>query len=56
MAEPAEGDIVVFERRSRSNPEELLGGHVGFLISQGDAEVRVLGGSQRGRINTAVYP
>jgi uncharacterized protein (TIGR02594 family) len=50
---PAEGDIVVFDRRPlRGEP----GGHVGFFISQGENNIQVLGGNQGNRIRIAPYP
>jgi uncharacterized protein (TIGR02594 family) len=53
---PKEGDIVVFERRRGRSDGAVLGGHVGFFISQDEAHIQVLGGNQGKRISVASFP
>jgi uncharacterized protein (TIGR02594 family) len=53
---PKEGDIVVFERRLGSRDGAVLGGHVGFFISQDEMHIQVLGGNQGKRISVAPFP
>ena len=52
---PKKGDIVVFERR-RVSDSAVLGGHVGFFISQDETHIQVLGGNQGKRISIAPFP
>ena len=51
-ADPRQGDIAVFRRRS---PTES-GGHVGFFLSQDENTVQLLGGNQGNRISIARFP
>jgi len=53
---PREGDIVVFERREGSSDGPVLGGHVGFFISQDETHIQVLGGNQHNTINISTFP
>ena len=53
---PKEGDIVVFERRQGSRDGPVLGGHVGFFISQDETQIQVLGGNQHKTINISSFP
>ena len=55
-AAPMDGDIVVFRRRSGSARGPVVGGHVGFFLSQTDDAVRLLGGNQGNRISIASFP
>jgi hypothetical protein len=51
-ADPKQGDIVVFRRRSSTES----GGHVGFLISQQGDKIQTLGGNQGNAISIALFP
>jgi len=53
---PREGDIVVFERRQGSRNGPVLGGHVGFFVSQNETHIQVLGGNQQNTINISSFP
>ncbi len=55
-ADPGEGDIVVFRRREGSRSGEIVGGHVGFFISQEEGKIQILGGNQSNRIRISSYP
>ncbi|PWR19312.1 TIGR02594 family protein [Zavarzinia aquatilis] len=53
---PDVGDIAVFKRRQGGPSGAVLGGHVGFYLSQGDGKINLLGGNQANTIKTSAYP
>ncbi len=56
--DPAPGDIPVFRRRAGSKTGRVLGGHVGFLVSEDEStgRIQILGGNQSDRIRISAYP
>lgn len=57
-ASPSEGNIVVFRRRAGSASGAVVGGHVGFFISQDEHTntIQVLGGNEGNRVRIAPFP
>lgn len=53
---PAVGDIVVLKRRKGGPGGEILGGHVGFYLSEANGKISLLGGNQSNAISVAAYP